>query len=105
MFEQRSDERVSEYMKLHGTRPQQWKLLQLRQQATLETRSHKSDKAESLAQKMSGWRERALNIGEEPATVIAQATGHQSTAITLDMLTDKVRDQIAQWVLADTSKR
>lgn len=105
LIEQRTDELVAEYVELHGTRPPQGKLLQLRQQATLETRSHKSDKAESLAQKMSGWRERALNIGEEPATVIAQATGHQSAAITLDMLTDKVRDQIAQWVLADTSKR
>src|SRR5699024_689595 len=57
------------------------------------------------AEKMSGWRERALNIGQEPATVIAQATGHQSAAITPDMLTEDVRDQIARWVLADTSQR
>lgn len=105
LIEQRTDELVAEYVELHGTRPPQGKLLQLRQQATLETRSQKTNKTESLAEKMSGWRERTVHAGHDPATVIAQATGHDSAVITPDMLTAEVRGQLAKWVLADAAAR
>src|SRR5699024_11562333 len=69
------------------------------------TRSTNPDVSESLAEKMSGWRDRTLNAGHDPAEVIANATGHDSQAINPDMLTDDVRKQLAEWVLADTAAR
>lgn len=105
LIEQRTDELIEQYVAKHGHRPKQGVLLQLRQQATLETRSHKSDLAESLAEKMAGWRDRTLTAGHDPAEVIAQATGHDSQVIGPDMLTADVREQLADWVLADTAAR
>ena len=104
-IEQRTDELIEQYVADYGHRPAQGVLLQLRQQATLETRSTKPDVSESLAEKMSGWRDRTLNAGHDPAEVIANATGHDSQAINPDMLTDDVRKQLAEWVLADTAAR
>src|SRR5699024_4070104 len=67
--------------------------------------SAKADTNESLAEKMSAWRDRSLAAGHEPATVIANATGHESAVISADMLTADVRHQLADWVLSDTSAR
>src|SRR5699024_9553060 len=98
LIEQRTDELIEQYVATHGHRPTQGVLLQLRQQATLETRSHKSEVTESLAEKMAGWRDRTLTAGHDPAEVIAQATGHDSQVIGPEMLTDDVREQLADWV-------
>src|SRR5699024_6155577 len=54
---------------------------------------------------MSAWRDRSLAAGHEPATVIANATGHESAVISADRLTVEVRQQLADWVLSDTSAR
>lgn len=105
LIEQRKDILIDEYVARTGHMPPRHVILQLRQQATLDTRSHKTDKTESLAEKMSGWRERTVNAGHDPATVISQATGHDSAVITPDMLTDDVRAQLATWVLADAAAR
>lgn len=105
LIEQRTDELVEHYVDHYGHRPTQGVLLRLRQQATLDTRSAKADTNESLAEKMSAWRDRTLAAGHEPSTVIANATGHDSAVITPDMLTGGVRAQLADWVLADTSAR
>ena len=105
LIEQRTDELVADYEQNYGHRPSQAVLLQLRQQATLETRNSKVNPTESLAEKMSGWRDRTLAAGHDPATIIANATGHDSVAITPDMLTDDVRGQLADWVLAETAAR
>src|SRR5699024_9037822 len=105
LIEQRTDELIEQHVKDYGHRPSQGVLLQLRQQATLDTRSAKADTNESLAEKMSAWRDRSLAAGHEPATVIANATGHESAVISADMLTVEVRQQLADWVLSDTSAR
>src|SRR5690625_2261169 len=105
LIEQRTDELIEQYVATHGHRPTQGVLLQLRQQATLETRSHKSEVTESLAEKMAGWRDRTLTAGHDPAEIIAQATGHDSQVIRPEMLTEDVREQLADWVLADTAAR
>src|SRR5699024_3520181 len=105
LIEQRTDELIEQYVATHGHRPTQGVLLQLRQQATLETRSHKSEVTESLAEKMSGWRDRTMTAGHEPEEVIAHATGDDSQVIGPEMLTDAVREQLADWVLADTAAR
>src|SRR5699024_11451052 len=80
-IEQRTDELIEQYVADSEHRPSQGVLLQLRQQTTLETRSTKPDVSESLAEKMSGCRDRTLNAGHEPAEVIANATDHDSQAI------------------------
>ncbi|NWN87253.1 MAG: relaxase domain-containing protein [Micrococcaceae bacterium] len=105
LIEQRKDELIDQYVEIHGHMPPQHVIWQLRQQATMDTRSAKADTTESLAEKMSGWRDRTLAAGHEPATVIENATGHDSAVITPDMLTADVRTQLADWVLADTSAR
>src|SRR5690625_807644 len=105
LIEQRTDELIEQYINDYGHRPSQGVLLQLRQEATLDTRSAKTDINESLAEKMSAWRDRSLAAGHEPATVIANATGHESAVISADRLTVEVRQQLADWVLSDTSAR
>src|SRR5699024_8075824 len=47
LIEQRKDELIEQYVDTHGHMPPQHVILQLRQRATLETRSQKRDKAES----------------------------------------------------------
>ncbi|XKH55527.1 relaxase domain-containing protein [Citricoccus nitrophenolicus] len=104
-IEARTDELVADWTATHGQRPPAATLLQLRQQATLETRTPKQDRSLSLAEKMVGWRERSLATGHDPATVVANAVGHADTTITGDQLTDDVIGQLAGWTLADAATR
>src|SRR5699024_12550590 len=103
LIEQRTDELIEQYINDYGHRPSQGVLLQLRQDATLDTRRAKTDIKESLAEKMSAWRERSLPAGHEPATVIANATGHESAVISADRPTVEVRPLLPVWILSDTS--
>ncbi|QCU77953.1 ATP-binding cassette domain-containing protein [Citricoccus sp. SGAir0253] len=104
-IEARTDELVAEWTTTNGQRPPAAMLLQLRQQATLETRTPKEESSLSLAEKMVGWRERSLATGHDPATVVADAVGHADTTITPDQLTDDIVGQLARWTLADASTR
>lgn len=104
-IEARTDELIADWTTTHGQRPTAATLLQLRQQATLETRTPKQDQSLSLAEKMVGWRERSLATGNDPATVVANAVGHADTTITPDQLTDGVIGQLARWTLADAATR
>ncbi|WMY80074.1 MobF family relaxase [Citricoccus sp. I39-566] len=104
-IEARTDELVAEWTGTHGGRPPAAVVLQLRQQATLDTRTPKEESSLSLAEKMVGWRERSLATGHDPATVVAHAVGHADTTITPDQLTDDVVGQLATWTLADASAR
>src|SRR5699024_2349463 len=81
LIEQRTEELIEQYVATHGHRPTQGVFLQLRQQATHETRRHKSEVTESLADKLAGWRDRTPNAGHDPPEVVAQATGHDSQVI------------------------
>ncbi|GAA4759328.1 MobF family relaxase [Citricoccus nitrophenolicus] len=101
----RKDELVAAWVATHDRQPPAAIVLQLRQQATLETRTPKQDQSLSLAEKMVGWRERSLATGHDPATVVANAVGHADTTITPDQLTDQVVGQLATWTLADAATR
>ncbi|MEO9249131.1 MobF family relaxase [Citricoccus nitrophenolicus] len=104
-IEARTDELVADWTATHSQRPPAAILLQLRQQATLETRAPKQDQSLSLAEKMVGWRERTLATGHDPAIVVANAVGYADTTITPDQLTDDVIGQLATWTLADAATR
>jgi conjugative relaxase-like TrwC/TraI family protein len=104
-IEARTDELVADWTTTHGQRPPAAALLQLRQQATLETRTPKRDQSLSLAEKMVGWRERSLATGHDPAAVVANAVGHADTTITGYQLTDDVVGQLATWTLAEAAAR
>nr|WP_255459510.1 MobF family relaxase [Micrococcus sp. TA1] len=104
-IETRKDELVAEWVATHGRQPPAAIVLQLRQQATLETRTPKEDQSLSLAEKMVGWRERSLATGHDPATLVAHAVGHADTTITPEQLTDDVVGQLAAWTLADAATR
>ncbi|XKH52067.1 relaxase domain-containing protein [Citricoccus nitrophenolicus] len=104
-IEARKDQLVAEWVATRGRQPPAAIVLQLRQQATLETRTPKQDQSLSLAEKMVGWRERSLVTGHDPATVVANAVGHADTTITPDQLTDDVIHQLAGWTLADAATR
>lgn len=104
-IEARKDELVAAWVATHGRQPPAAVVLQLRQQATLETRTPKQDRSLSLAEKMVGWRDRTLATGHDPATVVANAVGHADTTITPDQLTDEIIDRLAAWTLADGSAR
>src|SRR5699024_11231007 len=66
LIEQRTDELIEQYVATHGHRPTQGVLLQLRQQATLETRRSEEHTSESSAEKMAGRRDRTLTAGPDP---------------------------------------
>ena len=103
---QRKDEFVAEWEATHGRTAPAAIVLQLRQQATLETRTPKdTGPGESLAMKMATWRGRAAATGHTPAEVVAAAVGHAGRTITPAQLTQPVRDQLADWILADTAQR
>ncbi|REE02273.1 MobF family relaxase [Citricoccus muralis] len=104
-IEARKDQLVAEWVATHGRQPTAAIVLQLRQQATLETRTPKEDQSLSLAEKMVGWRERSLATGHDPATVVANAVGHADTTINPEQLTDDVVGQLAVWTLADAATR
>ncbi|XKH54439.1 relaxase domain-containing protein [Citricoccus nitrophenolicus] len=104
-IEARKDQLVAEWVATHGRQPPAAVVLQLRQQATLETRTPKQDQSLSLAEKMVGWRERSLATGHDPATVVTNAVGHADTTITGDQLTDDVTAQLVTWTLADAATR
>ncbi|MGW9550892.1 MobF family relaxase [Citricoccus zhacaiensis] len=104
-IEARKDQFVAEWVATHGRQPPAAIVLQLRQKATLETRTPKQDQSLSLAEKMVGWRERFLATGHEPTAVVAIAVGHADNTITPDQLTDEVIGQLARWTLADAATR
>lgn len=105
VIEARKDQLVAAWVVTHGRQPAAAIVLQLRQQATLQTRTPKQDQSLSLAEKMVGWRERSLATGHDPTTVVANGVGHADTTITGDQLTDQVIDRLAAWTLADASAR
>ncbi len=104
-IEARKDQLMAEWVATHGRQPPAAVVLQLRQQATLQTRTPKEDQSLSLAEKMVGWRERSLATGHDPATVVAHAVGHADTTITPGQLTDQVVAQLARWALAEAATR
>ncbi|NUL44094.1 relaxase domain-containing protein [Cellulosimicrobium funkei] len=104
-IEARKDELVAAWVATHDRQPPAAIVLQLRQQATLDTRTPKQDQSLSLAEKMVGWRERSLATGHDPDAVVVNAVGHADTTITGGQLTDQVVGQLATWALAEAATR
>ena len=105
MIEARKDELVAQWAESHGRQPPAAVVLQLRQQATLETRTPKTDAEEPLATKMASWRDRARAGGHDPSAIVSAAVGHDRRAVTADQLTDTALATMSDWVLADTANR
>lgn len=106
LIEARVDELIAQWQDGHeGTRPSKAEVLRLRQQATLETRTPKAEATETLAEKMVGWRDRAVAGGHDPSAIVAAAVGHDRRTVTADQLTPDAREAMAAWVLADASIR
>ncbi|MFP3340845.1 hypothetical protein R0J91_22920, partial [Micrococcus sp. SIMBA_131] len=61
--------------------------MRLRQQATLQTRTPKAAATETLAEKMVGWRDRAVPGGHDPSAIVSAALGHDRRPVTADQLT------------------
>lgn len=105
LIEARKDELIRQWTDNHGRTPPAAVVLQLRQQATLETRTPKRTSNETLAEKMVSWRDRALADGHDPAAIVAAAVGHDRRTVTADQLTPDAREAMAVWVLTDASVR
>ncbi|MCR4487694.1 relaxase domain-containing protein [Micrococcus luteus] len=105
LIQARKDELIAQWEAAHGRTAPAAVVLKLRQQATLETRTPKKESTETLAEKMVGWRDRALAGGHDPAAIVAAAVGHDRRTVTADQLTDQAREALAVWVLTDASVR
>lgn len=106
LIEARVDELIAQWQDGHeGTRPSKAEVLRLRQQATLETRTPKAEATETLAEKMVGWRDRAVAGGHDPSAIVSAALGHDRRTVTADQLTGQAQQAMAAWVLADASIR
>src|SRR5699024_7899147 len=76
-IEQRKDQLVDAHVERTGRQPSNATVLKYRQQATLESRQAKdTDASETLPEKMSRWRRRAIGAGFNPDDVVRGAVGH-----------------------------
>ncbi|MBB4734716.1 conjugative relaxase-like TrwC/TraI family protein [Micrococcus cohnii] len=105
LIEARKDELIQQWQESNGREPLAAIVLKLRQQATLETRTPKDDSTQTLAEKMVGWRDRALAGGHDPSAIVSAAVGHDRRTVTADQLTPDAREAMAAWVLTDASVR
>lgn len=106
MIEQRKDELVGQFESRTGRAPSAAEALQMRQQATLETRTPKDDDdQQTLPEKMVEWRRRAVAAGHEPEKIIKDAVGHPKNTITAEMITGAVVDKVGSWALDDAAMR
>ena len=99
------DRLIAEYVATHGRQPSTKMILQLRQQATLETRPHKQ--VHSLAELTEQWRHRATALLGEDATGWASRVIAESDGIVIradDIPTDMV-DALAATVLATVGEK
>ena len=99
------DRLIAEYVATHGRQPSTKMILQLRQQATLETRPHKQ--VHSLAELTAQWRLRATGLLGEDATgwasrVIAESDG---IVIRADDIPTDIVDALAASVLAAVGEK
>lgn len=106
LIRQRKDELIATFIDEYGRQPTAREVLVIRQQATLENRPDK-DTIENvtLPEKLSWWRQRTIDSGIDPESVVRNAVGHQVRTVTADMVTDPVRDRLASWALTDASLR
>ncbi|WP_426979947.1 MobF family relaxase (plasmid) [Pseudarthrobacter sp. O4] len=100
-----TDTLVAEWVEQYGKRPPQAMVLKMRQQATLFSRTAKQPSTESLPEKMIGWRQRALDSGYSPASVIRDAVGHDVAVVANADLGQDVVDALGKFCLHDASSR
>lgn len=104
-IEEEADRLIAQWEATHGHRPAGPELLQLRQQATLATRSAKDPHdMRTLAEKSRDWRDRAAQRGHDAASVLAAATDREPTIIEAGTVTDEHRQRIASRVLATVAE-
>jgi hypothetical protein len=80
-------------------------MLKMRQEATLSSRTAKKPSAESLPEKMIGWRQRTLDSGYSPAVVIREAIGHDIAIVANADLGQDVVDALGKFCLHDAGTR
>jgi conjugative relaxase-like TrwC/TraI family protein len=74
-----TDRLVAEWTTSHGTRPTATTIIKLRQQATLSTRTAKTETAIPLHQLSAQWRTRAASKGFQPSLVLANTIRRSHT--------------------------
>lgn len=107
-IEARKNELLADYISNNGKEPSQATILQLRQRATLETRTPKDSSdaaAVPLSEKKNNWRQQAIAAGHDPATILAAAVNQPGTVIRADMLNDDVLQKLSEWSLSDASQQ
>ncbi|MFH5879442.1 MobF family relaxase [Arthrobacter sp. NA-172] len=97
LIDQETDRLVAEWIKVHGRRPTATQTVKLRQQATLSTRTPKSESIAPLHQLSARWRARATGKGFEPQFVLAATVRGSRTA------PFRMSDFAADWVDAVAS--
>ncbi|WP_313362420.1 MobF family relaxase [Kocuria sp.] len=80
-------------------------ILELRQQATLDTRQGKPAEKASLAKRLHEWRNRVEALNLDPAAIVAAATGNDPETVTGEQLTDAAVEEIAGHVLEQVASK
>ncbi|MHA7199229.1 MobF family relaxase [Arthrobacter alkaliphilus] len=80
LIDQETDRLVAEWTNNHGTRPTATQTVKLRQQATLSTRTPKSETITPLRQLSAQWRSRASARGFDPQRVLASTVRRSRTS-------------------------
>lgn len=75
-IDEEKDRLVEAWRREHGAEPSPVQVVKLRQQATISTRQAKAKDPQPLSDLASGWRERAQQLGFEPAQVIRHTINH-----------------------------
>jgi len=104
-IEARTDELIAQWIEHHGGRPPQAMVLKLRQEATLATRTTKKPSAESLPEKMIGWRQRTEAAGYAPSEIIRDAIGHDAAVVANADIAPDVVAVLGRFALHDTGSR
>lgn len=94
---------IEQYKAEHGENITAEKTLELRRQATLESRDAKPADKAPLSTRLYQWRERTRALGLKPADILTQATGHPSITYTAETFTDEAVTEIAQNIIKQTS--
>lgn len=94
---------VAEFLEKYGRAPDAEEIIKLRQQATLSTRTAKSEEAVPLHRQMFLWKERAHAEGFNIDQVVADALSGEAVVIEAGTLPQSAVDQIASYVLQEVA--
>lgn len=101
-IEERKNELIDQWKARNGENISDENILQLRRQATLESRQAKPEEKLPLSSRLYQWKMRSLALGIFPEKVVQAATGHHNPIYTLESFTPEALDEIATNVLERT---